>query len=550
MPVLDFSFTYTQSFPIYPPLYAKFSGSIGAKVDLTFGYDTLGLQEFFASEDKNPADLLDGFFVKDVDDNGQEIVELTLTGGLTAGASIDLLVAEAGVQGGIFATVEFDLHDPNDDGKVRLSEIVALALEDIRCIFDIHGEITAALEAFLKVDLLILSIDKTWRFAEITLVEFDLVCPEPVLANYVDSGGNELTEADSNGMLRLNMGPFAGEREAGDTSDGNETFTVAHVSGDPNSGDGESITVSFNGIKQTYDGVKKIYADGGDGNDTIDLRSVLAPADATSFVSGGAGNDTIYAGQGGGTFHGDDGNDTIAGAEAEDDFAGANDTIYGDAGADKLTGHEGDDQLYGGEGADTIYGNDGNDTLDGGEGNDDLDGSDGNDTLSGGEGSDMLSGGDGTDTLSGGAGDDSLEGGRDDDKMAGNGGDDVMDGGVGNDVLVGDEGVIVSFLSVTGISGSGHDTLAGGPGGDVLFGGGGNDFLFGGTLFESGVTQTAEADGVDFLDGGSGHDTLFADDAHAALTESFPGASVSGLVWFDADQDGLQDAGETGMAVP
>ena len=87
------------------------------------------------------------------------------------------------MRGGIEVTFDFDLNDVNDDGKVRVSEIIANAQQDPRCIFDISGEISLFLEAFLKMDLFFFSIDKTWRFAEITLLEFHITCPEPVLAS-------------------------------------------------------------------------------------------------------------------------------------------------------------------------------------------------------------------------------------------------------------------------------------------------------------------------------------------------------------------------------
>ena len=45
------------------------------------------------------------------------------------------------------------------------------------------------------------------------------------------------------------------------------------------------ICAGFNGIKQTYFGVKKIWALAGKGNDTLDLRGVLAPVDAAIHPS-------------------------------------------------------------------------------------------------------------------------------------------------------------------------------------------------------------------------------------------------------------------------
>ncbi|MBI2924677.1 MAG: carboxypeptidase regulatory-like domain-containing protein, partial [Verrucomicrobia bacterium] len=562
MPVLDFSAEFEQSIPIYPPLYVIFGGEIGAKIDLTFGFDTYGLLKFFNSEDKNVADIFDGFYVKDVNDSGDDVAEVTLSGGIYAGAELNVGIAEGGVTGGLFAEIEFNLNDPDDDGKVRVSELIANAREDVRCIFDIHGELYVELTAFLEIHLFITDLEFEWDFGHFTLLTFEVSCPQPVLAD-VDGHGNEVTVgAGDPGLLTLHMGPRAADRLEGDTTDGAEAFVVTHISGAPGDATGESVEVNFNGIKQTYNGVKKIYADGGAGSDTIDLRGVLAPADSATYVSGGGGNDTIYASKGGGIYHGDDGSDTIVGHPAEDDFAGINDTLYGDGGADTLTGNEGNDTIEGGDGADTIYGNDGDDTLRGGGGNDKIYGGADIDTITGGDGADTLEGQDGNDSINGEAGDDRIVGGLGDDQLLGGDDDDNLDGGSGNDLIVGDSGTIVSPAfpnnlsfpaNVTGISGTGNDVLAGGAGADVLFGAGGNDKLFGGTLLVSGDSQVTESDGIDFLDGGDGADIVFADDAHGGQATTFPGATIGGFAWFDAaDESGVvnnvRDAGENGLA--
>src|SRR6185503_16539551 len=124
-------------------------------------------------------DIFDGFFVKDVDDGGADVPEVILTGGLMAGAELNFGFAEVGVTGGLFAEMDFNLNDPDDDGKVRLSEIISNAKHDIRCIFDIHGELYVEFTAFIKI----LKWEKDWDFGKIVLLSLDIVCPTPVLAN-------------------------------------------------------------------------------------------------------------------------------------------------------------------------------------------------------------------------------------------------------------------------------------------------------------------------------------------------------------------------------
>jgi hypothetical protein len=123
IPALDFKFTYSQFFPIFGPLGVSITGTLHANIDFgPMGYDTLGLREFFDSGFRNPETLFDGFFISDTaaaDGTGPDVPELTLEGGLSAAAEINLGIAKAGVAGGIFAQILFNLHDPNKDGKVR-----------------------------------------------------------------------------------------------------------------------------------------------------------------------------------------------------------------------------------------------------------------------------------------------------------------------------------------------------------------------------------------------------------------------------------------------
>jgi hypothetical protein len=528
MPSLEFDFTFSQSISLYPPfLTLVLGGSVSARLDLTFGFDTYGILIY--KESHNALDILQGIYIKDTDGNGVDVPEMVLSGGIFAGAAAGVsfgpIEVLAGVGGGLFIDLEFNLNDPDNDGKVRALEILANAERDIRCIFDVHGEIYLVLSAFLKVKAVFLKFEKQWDFPRINLYEFDLTCPPPILA-HID--GTQLV---------LHVGANAHLREEIDTQDTNESVVIQHLRGTATS---ETVLVKWNGFQKEFEGISSIVADGGNGDDTLDARGVLAQV----RFNGGIGDDTLYASDNPtNIIRGGAGNDTIVGT-----LRFSNTMIWGDDGNDTITGGLHNDVLRGGAGNDTILGNGGDDLLYGEDGNDRLVTLAGADLLLGGAGADVLDGGGGDDQLFGEDGNDKLNGGRGNDRLVGGAGADTLDGGVGDDVLVGDFGTIIDRFEVRGITGSGDDVLIGGAGSDVIFGGGGNDTLFGGTLTVSGTATPIEPDGVDFLDGGAGNDVEYADDAFAPAGVSPSGPSVSGRVWSDTDGDGIRSRWEPGMA--
>ena len=50
MPELDFNFNWDQFFPVVGPLGVRASVTFGAKIDFTFGYDTLGIRQWVKSD--------------------------------------------------------------------------------------------------------------------------------------------------------------------------------------------------------------------------------------------------------------------------------------------------------------------------------------------------------------------------------------------------------------------------------------------------------------------------------------------------------------------
>ncbi|HFE32207.1 MAG TPA: hypothetical protein ENJ17_02725, partial [Gammaproteobacteria bacterium] len=356
LPPFGLDFDYRQRFPIFPPLFATLRGSMGITIDLGFGYDTTGLIQF--SNSNNPTDLINGFFVSDVDfTTGEDISELTLSGRISAGASLEAVVASAGVEGGINANIFLNLNDPNFDGKVRLGEMEAnlqLNGNNPIAIFDPSGNINFVLEAYVEV--LFGLWEKSLEIANVTLAEFEYNFTRPPLLGEV-----------SDGELLLHVGANAASRYHGDIRDGSESIYAKSQNG--------SIYVWGMGLSesqaQRYDNVSKIVAHGGEGNDRIDLSRV---GNVATEIYGGVGDDVLIGGAGPNVLYGGEGNDTLTGGSSAD-------ALYGEAGADTLRGGAGADNLQGGAGDDTLYGEAGADTLQGGADNDTLDGGANDDTF-------------------------------------------------------------------------------------------------------------------------------------------------------------------------
>jgi hypothetical protein len=299
LPTLTAGFTYSQAFEIFGPLVALITGSASITAHATIVYDTLGLQEFF--NDHNALDLLDGFYI--VADGTPNI---TINAGLSAGVALDLGIIDGGVAGGIFATINISLHDPDHDGKLRFKELEQEIVTMPQCLFDLSGRLFFRLYAFLDVNLFFFSIHKQFNIVPATtLFDFSLSCPrDPVLAT--DLGG---------GVLRLNMGPHAGDRQNGNTTDGDENFEVSHVSGTPGN---ETVDVTAFGVTQRYSGVSRIVADTGVGNDVVTIDAgVLAAVDFSGttgnkqFTDHGSGAARFSGGTGTNTFVGGTGTNTV-----------------------------------------------------------------------------------------------------------------------------------------------------------------------------------------------------------------------------------------------
>jgi Ca2+-binding RTX toxin-like protein/outer membrane protein OmpA-like peptidoglycan-associated protein len=576
MAPLELEAEFSAFFSILGPLGVSINAEFDAQFGpFTFGYDTLGITRFAQSDFRNPGLLFDGLFIGDLDAQGTDIPELQFDAGLWAAAELNLAIARGGVGGGLFAEIDFNLYDPDHDGKVRITELANSIGNAVRdgysplvaplAIFDISGKLTAELFAFVKVDIPFFPIDERIQITDpIELLKFENVfVRRPTLATELGDG-----------VLQLNMGKNAASRTEGNLEDIGETFFVKQGS-DANHVKVWSPTPGI-GVDeahaQEYEATNLILAFGGEGNDTINFSGVTSAVKLE--VYGDVGNDIIVgtSGSGAALIIGGAGDDTLTGG-------GGDDTIFGETGVDKLWGGAGKDWLFGdgdheeflvgsvitaevksSDGNDELYGQDGDDLLIGSGGVDKLEGGANDDVLIGdggqltmlddrrvattrpaasdplrlelavsdtsknGEGAgDNLDGGSGNDHLYGGFGNDTLKGGDNDDVIYGELGVDTITGEGGNDVLFGDFGTFE--LEQTGLEpvatvGGDKDDISGGAGNDKLIGGAGNDILHGN-------------EGDDVLRGGVGRDKLWGDNEDASAT----GADK---LYGDADSDELR----------
>jgi len=545
IPDLSAGFDFRQSFPVFPPLFVSLFGGVEFNTNFDVGYDTRGLRMAMA-DGGSAEDLLLGVYLVDEGRASGNDLEMSVTAEIGAGAELNVVVAKAGVDGGLRGTLGADLNDPNPDGKVYVDEFAYNLMRGPQCIFDLEGSLDVFLEAYIKVGLdtpfgFVTLFSDRFKLADATILDWSMVVCPPLEPNLADLSGTTLT---------LNMGALAVNVVPGETTDGDETFLVDYVAerrDDNGSVIGTNeIRVSAYNFEEYFaaGSVTKIVFDAGIGNDTV----LIAP-EITAAVEGrgGEGNDNLVGGSGANKLWGDAGSDVLAGRAGNDTLDGGDgdDFVYGYGGADSIIGGAGDDQLYGEDdvgdlvdfkaanpdynagtaGNDTISGGDGDDLIIAGSGDDRVDagaGDDavsagaGNDTVEGKEGNDQILGGDGNDKL---WGDDSaglIDGGSADthaDKIEGGAGYNEIDGGTGDDLLYAvDEEQLAAAPQPT-LVGGWASKVWGGDGADMIYGTAGKDSLSGG--FDSDYIESGT--GHDLLLGGPGSDALLAGGGSATI---------------------------------
>lgn len=560
--VLSIDFEYEQSFgPFFGVLYVTLGGSLSAHANLGIGFSTRGIRLLGEDLISGSGVTFDGIaerffqsiYLTDLDPAGTDIPEIEVSAEITAGGKVSVVIAEAGVRGGLRATVAMNWHDgPTPpaqvgelDGKLYIDEVLAKIATPL-CLMDLSGRLEAFLEVYAQLGVCPFCVEESFELAKIVLLEFSSECEAepPNLADPID------------GAVVLNVGSRAEHRNIAE-GEKNESFVVRQLSGPD--GDGNYVfSINAFGIQEQETGKSVKVIDAQDGDDSFVFQGVkkgaaegdAVPANATEeqadnaaaapftaevdIITMGPDNDNAKTGDGVDEVHGGTGDDTMI-------LGGGNDFGFGDEDSDAIFGDEGGDELHGGSG---------DDSIDGGLGGDQILGDDGHDQLSGGsdqdgppakvDGADNIRGGNGNDTITGGSGDDFLYGeitmtddadGGDDtdpnsptdagaDRISGEQGVDTVFGGGGHDLVIGGfadptQGTDTSGDHLHGNGGddevygrAGNDDIWGGNGADRLYGEEGDDDVHGQGGNDPDVRGGPDADN---LWGGGGNDAIFGD---------------------------------------
>jgi hypothetical protein len=170
LPPLELGVGFDADILIYPAptIWADFGGSLGASLDLAFGFDTQGLYDWANTGYALEAAFLplDGFYVSDTenpDGTGEDVAEFTANLGVELGLNAGLNVAVAKLagyaRGGLEGVLDIDFRDSGEssgtaDGKIRaLSEVGANILQPWQ-LFNLYGVLMASASIGIEAELL------------------------------------------------------------------------------------------------------------------------------------------------------------------------------------------------------------------------------------------------------------------------------------------------------------------------------------------------------------------------------------------------------------
>ncbi|HET6627194.1 MAG TPA: hypothetical protein VFG63_12470 [Nocardioidaceae bacterium] len=471
---------YTQSFgPIMAgpvPIKPFVGGSIRVEGRMAVGFDSMaqtlavrslshpgdvaGLVEAYGAFDGGDI-LREGFYLDDLDAEGVDVPEVKLVTTLEAGAGVSIGIVTAGLKGGVTLTINLDLNDPNDDGRIRTAEIRDVFAGNKECIFDASATIEAFIQLFFEINLLF-----TTQTYDIDLLRlgpyklFEYGCADLVPTLVVWDAGKQ--------QLALTSGTRSDQRGLPAFTDIAEDYEVRQFDTGGGAGTAGGSTMfevsALNRVQRVEvkpagdDFLVTVYEVAVAASTTVRETKTVDDLSGLGFLADGGTKDDRLSFLPG---------ETYEGGELVATSFSTPVTVHGNEGSDLLVTGEADDTIGGGPGGDSISAGLGDDLVDGAAGDD------------------IVDGGAGMDDLVGGPGADRLEGGPGPDRAVGAEGNDVLVGGPGRDVravlLAGVEDSVATQVELGFDSG---DALVGGPGDDTVDGGDGSDIAVGGDASE------------------------------------------------------------------
>jgi Ca2+-binding RTX toxin-like protein len=299
-----------------------FNANIDAefKAALEFGYDLSGIVNFANTLDAER--LLDGIFI---DPN---LVYANITGSMGVSAYI------AGASGYVSGLIDLDIRDPNEDGKIRLPELL-FNIEKFETENSLEGKLgalfagttslSAGLSLWAGINLPWPLPDLSWSTSLFSGEIFSYTLPAPAKTPKL------VTDLSGTQFVMLNAGAQAGANLTSLDFDGDDNITV---SGGASGSTVYNVSYSSNG--QAYTGGNTSFNNNqliiaaGEGTNTVNLAGMANAATTITYL--GDGNDTItLADSGVHVVFAGGGNDTIT--------IGTSGTyyIFGEGGADNIT---------------------------------------------------------------------------------------------------------------------------------------------------------------------------------------------------------------------
>ncbi len=154
-----------------------------------------------ATHDFDGGDVIrEGFYIDDLDAEGEDVPEVKLVTTLEAGAGVSIGIVTAGLKGGVTLTINLDLNDPNDDGRLRTGRDPDVFAATPPASSTRAPTIEASIAVFIEIELLFTSLE----------YEYDLLVSAPTAVRVrLRPTSSRAWSCSENGKLVLTSGNHA-----------------------------------------------------------------------------------------------------------------------------------------------------------------------------------------------------------------------------------------------------------------------------------------------------------------------------------------------------